>query len=129
MPASWRTYYAPACCDRSITGNTDCERCGSWGAVIRPSAMADYPKLWTLIKVDLSMSGNLLPNPPGDPSSLGQYYEFVEHNELELACDALEEAAKDRSVGKEFWLALRDAAKKMQLDDHVSRYERLAEQP
>jgi ABC-type uncharacterized transport system substrate-binding protein len=56
-------------------------------------------------------------------------YEFIEHNELELACDTLEEAAKDRAVSSEFWLALCDAAKKMQLDDHATRYQKLAKKP
>lgn len=66
--------------------------------------------------------------PISDPH-LRQYYEFVEHNELELACDALEDAATGRAVGSEFWVALRDAAKKMQLDEHVARYELCAEGP
>jgi hypothetical protein len=74
--------------------------------------MGDLPKLWTLIKADLSRARSVLPVP--DPH-LSQYYEFLEHNELELACDALEDAANGRAVGGEFWGALRDAAKKMQL--------------
>ena len=89
--------------------------------------MADLLKLWTLIRADLSRARDLLPNSSKSQQSLGQYYEFVEHNELELACEVLEQAAKDRTVGSEFWLALRDAAKKMQLDDYVTRYERRAE--
>jgi hypothetical protein len=30
-----------------------------------------------------------------DQQKLGQYNDFVEHNEFELACDALDEAAID----------------------------------
>jgi hypothetical protein len=75
-----------------------------------------------LIKGDLSRARNLLPPSPEDQQSLSQYHEFVEHNELELACYELEESAKGRPVSSEFWLALRDAAKKMRLDDHVARY-------
>jgi len=88
--------------------------------------MVDLPKLWALIKGDLSRARNLLPPSPENQESLSQYYEFVEHNELELACDELEESARDRVVSGEFWLALRDAAKKMRLDDHVARYQKRA---
>lgn len=42
------------------------------------------------------------------------------------ACDALEDSAKDRAVSGEFWLALRDAAEKMQLDEHAARFEKRA---
>ena len=74
------------------------------------------------------MASNLLKSSK-DPQDLAHYYEFIEHNELGLACDALEEAATGRAVSSQFWLALRDAAKKMQLDDYVTRYERRAEKP
>ena len=77
----------------------------------------------------MSRARDLLPNSATHPQRLGQYREFVEHNELESACDALEEAAKGGAVGSGFWLALRDAAKKMQLDDYLTRYERRAEKP
>ena len=87
--------------------------------------MGDLQKLWALIKADLGRARNLLPV-SADQQSLSQYYEFLEHNELELACDALEESAEDRKVSPEFWFALRDAATKMQLRDHASRYEALA---
>ena len=80
-------------------------------------------KLWALIEADLRRARDLLPPAVEDQQSLAQYYEFLEHNELGLACDALEESAKDRIVGTEFWLALRDAATKMQLPEHATRYE------
>jgi hypothetical protein len=40
-----------------------------------------------------------------------------------LACDELEKSAKDLVVSTEFWLALRDATTKMQLQEHAARYE------
>jgi hypothetical protein len=89
--------------------------------------MADLPKLWALIKKDLCRARNLLPASVEDQQSLAQYYEFLEHNELELACDCLEESATDRVVSAEFWLALRDAATKMQLREHATRYKERAE--
>ena len=88
--------------------------------------MDDLPELWASIKADLHRACNLLPGSSEDSAILRQYHEFVEHNELELACDALEESAKDRAVSSEFWLALRDAAQKMRLDENSARYEKLA---
>ena len=77
------------------------------------------------------MSGarNLLPHSVEDQQSLAQYYEFLEQNELELACDALEESAKDRVVSTEFWMVLRDAAIIMQLQENAARFEKRAEKP
>ena len=74
---------------------------------------------------DLLRARNLLPNSSGDLPSLRRYYEFVEHNELELACDALEESAKDRAASSDFWFTLRDAASKMHLEENASRTESL----
>jgi hypothetical protein len=89
--------------------------------------MDDLPKLWESIKADLRRARNLLPNCSEDQHSLSRYYEeFLEHNELELACDAFEDSAKGRAVSGEFWLALRDAAKKMRLDEHAARFEKRA---
>ena len=91
--------------------------------------MTDLPKVWASIKADLHPARNLLPDSSPDQQSLHRYCEFVEHNELELACDALEESASDRAVSREFWHALRDAATKMQLGENAARYERRAGEP
>ncbi len=89
--------------------------------------MDDLPKLWTLIKADLLRARNLLPDSCGDAASLRRYSEFLEHNEFELACDALEESAKDHTMSANFWLALCDAAEKMQLEENAARYRNRAE--
>ncbi len=47
----------------------------------------------------------------------------------ELACDALEESAKDRAVSSGFWLALPDAASKVHLDENAARYQSHAQKP
>ena len=91
--------------------------------------MTDLPNVWASIKADLHRARNLLPDSSPDQQSLNRYYELVEHNELELACDALEESASDRAVSREFWFALRDAATKMQLRENAARYERHAGEP
>lgn len=89
--------------------------------------MTDLPILWALIKADLLRARNLLPNSYDDSPSLRQFHEFLEHNELELACDVLEESATDRAVSSEFWLALHDAASKMHLEENAARYQCRAE--
>jgi hypothetical protein len=80
-------------------------------------------KLWTAIEADLSRARGTLPNAVASHSAIREYEEFLDHNELELACDALETYAKTQAVSREFWLALRDAATKMKLQDREQRYE------
>ncbi len=87
----------------------------------------DLPKLWALVKADLLRAWNLLPDSCNDSPILLRYQEFLEHNELELACDALENAAGDCSARRDFWLALRDAATKMHLEEAAARYQDYAE--
>ncbi len=41
----------------------------------------------------------------------------------------LEAYAENQKVGKQFWLALRDAAARMELLDRARRYEKYAEGP
>ena len=66
-------------------------------------------------------------NAATNDKAISQYKEFLSHNELELACDMLESYAETHSVNKEFWLALRDAADKMELYGRARRYERFHE--
>lgn len=83
--------------------------------------------MWALVKADLLRARNLLPKSSEDLPSIRLYSQFLDHNELELACDALEESAKDRTVSGDFWLALRDAASKMNLQENAARYQNRAE--
>ena len=55
-------------------------------------------------------------------TTLREYQEFLAYNELELACDMLEVYAEEHPVSREFWLALRDAASKMKLQDRAIQY-------
>jgi hypothetical protein len=87
----------------------------------------DLPKLWTLIKADLAKARNSLPADAASHKALAEYQNFLDHNELQLACDMLEGYAEDQKVTKVFWLALRDAAARMELSDRERRYQRHAE--
>jgi hypothetical protein len=86
----------------------------------------DLPKLWARIRADLEQARSTLLNDTANDKVISQYKEFLSHNELELACDMLESYAETHIVNKEFWLALRDAAAKMELYDRARRYERFA---
>jgi hypothetical protein len=83
----------------------------------------NLPTLWEQIRTDLTRARQTLPSNAGDHDAIRQYEEFLNHNELELACDMLEFYAEKHSVGAEFWIALRDAAEKMELSDRARRYE------
>lgn len=48
------------------------------------------PELWTLIRADLARARNTLPDRAASHNAVVEYEEFLNHNELELACDMLE---------------------------------------
>ncbi len=83
----------------------------------------DIRAKWALVTADLTRARNILPRSANTNELILQYQEFVDHNELELACDMLEDYAKDFPVNREFWFALRDAAANMQQIDRARRYQ------
>jgi hypothetical protein len=84
-------------------------------------------KLWSLIEADLVRARNALPAAiESDPAILA-YKEYLDHNELELACDLLESDAQAHPVCREFWRSPRDAAQKMEVLDCAMRYADRAE--
>jgi hypothetical protein len=86
----------------------------------------ELPKLWSLIEADLTRARGLLPSSVAGDQAIREFEEFIDHNELELACDMLEHYGEHNLVSAEFWLALHDAATKMQLADRASQYEKNA---
>jgi len=86
--------------------------------------MNHLPEVWVLVEADLTRARRTLPDAATNDIAILEYQEFLDHNELELACDMLEAYAENNLVSEEFWLALRDAAAKMQLSEHARRYER-----
>jgi hypothetical protein len=85
--------------------------------------MNDLHELWALIRADLARAYQTLPESAECDQAFCQYREFIDHNELELACDMLASYGEQHSVVSDLWLALRDAAVKMQLSDHARAYE------
>ena len=86
----------------------------------------EFSGLWALIEQDLSRARDTLPGSALADPTIRQYQEFIDHNELELACDMLGYYGEHNMVSQDFWLALRDAAAKMQLADLASDFERHA---
>jgi hypothetical protein len=86
----------------------------------------ELPKLWALIEADLTRARNMLPSSAAGNPTIREFGRFLDHNELELACDMLEHYGEHNVVSAEFWLALSDAATKMQLADRAGQYEKHA---
>ncbi len=54
--------------------------------------------------------------------SVKRYWEWLNHNELELALDELEMLAEVNAVQHAFWESLLSAADEMKLTDRAERY-------
>jgi hypothetical protein len=79
-------------------------------------------RLWTMIEADFTRALKTFPDSAMSTEHVCLYQEYIKHNELELACDQLENYAKEQVVPKEFWIALGGAATKMQLFERANRY-------
>lgn len=91
--------------------------------MIQPMASHELIDLWTKIVAHLARARATLPNEAAASVAIREYQDFVDNNELELACDMLEQYAEEQAVSREFWLALRDAAAEMRLSERASLYE------
>jgi hypothetical protein len=89
-------------------------------------ASPELIELWKKIDADLRRARGTLPPEADADDAVREYQEYLEHNELELACDLLEVYAQEHHVSREFWVALRDASLKMQLHERAARYASLA---
>lgn len=86
----------------------------------------DLLELCTQIEADLKRAEAILPLYARNDRFYQEYQSFLEHNELALACEALECYGEENEVEVEFWLALCDAAAKMELQSHVELYSKRA---
>ena len=87
------------------------------------------PELWQSIEADLVRARDTLPQSVQNDNSIRRYQEYIENNELELACDMLASFGESNPVSKQFWLALCDAATKMELQHQASLYEERGKSP
>lgn len=81
---------------------------------------------WARTERHLRQAREMLPEPPAEgPDATGSvdaFNEYLDHNELELALDALEMLGDGNSVRTEFWRELLAAAENMALSKHAVRY-------
>jgi|GEM_PF-3149863 len=84
-------------------------------------------ELWTQVTIDLERARRTIPASADNDATILQYQEFLEHNELSLACEMLETYAEGHPVSRYFWVALGDAAVKMRLLDKATLYRAQAE--
>ncbi len=78
--------------------------------------------LWAVIKSHLQKARATLPMTASNDRTIREYQDFIEHNELELACEALEEFANEHPVRPDFWVSLGDAAEAMTMHDRAKLY-------
>jgi hypothetical protein len=86
------------------------------GSVIVPSD--DLIESWSRTRRHLDRAWVQLP-PGADPAA---YREFLDHNELELAMEALADVGNVQEAPTLFWEALADAADQMQLNASATEY-------
>ena len=85
----------------------------------------DLWKRWKVTEAHLEHARGLLPSPSPEAAAeyerlLAEYRSFLEHNELELALDRLEELGDLVPCRGGFWRNLERAAESMDLHDRIS---------
>lgn len=85
---------------------------------------SELEKIWRIVRQHLNSAHGLLsPEIANNNSSrLELYNEMLEHNELELALDQLEEIGEENICSREFWMLLKLAASTMGLDNRADYY-------
>ena len=82
-------------------------------------------KSWIITIGHLEKARKLIPDSPDISQVLQRYQEWIDHNELELALDELEDAVESINCPSEFWVAMREAAINMKLNDRANRFSRI----
>jgi hypothetical protein len=82
----------------------------------------DLAKLWAEIKLDLQQARSTLSHQADKDPAINEYQEYLDHNEFELASDALRAYAEDHQVSRDFWRSMWNAATKMKLKDQAEFY-------
>lgn len=84
----------------------------------------ELEKIWWTVRQHLNSARSLLsPEIVANVSvQMEIYEEMLDHNELELALDLLEEIGEQNLCPREFWLSLKLAANDMGLDKRANYY-------
>jgi hypothetical protein len=76
---------------------------------------------WERARSHLARAWVELPSGSGDTN---EYQEYLDHNELGLAMEALRDLGNLRGAHGQFWAALADAAEQMKLQQQAEEYRR-----
>lgn len=89
------------------------------------SFRTELEKKWEVTVAFLSEARGLLCECQGVGKYIAEYDEYLDHNELELALDMLEEAALEATnqPPQEVWSKLKEAAESMGLNDRCEFYD------
>lgn len=89
----------------------------------------ELERKWKITIAILSEARALACECQGVGKYIAEYDEYLDHNELELALDMLEEAAIEAKgiPQKEVWIKLREAAESMGLDNRFEFYDQQIE--
>ena len=84
----------------------------------------ELEKKWKITIALLSEARAVLCECQGVGKYIAEYDEYLDHNELELALDMLEEAALEATSKppEEIWVKLKEAAKSMGLENRCEFY-------
>jgi hypothetical protein len=84
----------------------------------------ELEKKWRITIALLSEARAILCGCPGVGKYIAEYDEYLDHNELEIALEMLEEAALEATSKPptEIWIKLDEAAKSMDLEDRCEFY-------
>jgi len=84
----------------------------------------ELERKWKITITLLSEARALLCQCQGVGKYIAEYDEYLDHNELEIALDMLEEAAVETTskLPIEVWLKLKEAAESMGLEDRCEFY-------
>lgn len=73
-------------------------------------------KHWERVRISLNRAASFIPEATKGSEHYRECVLYLEHNELELACDMLEETARNIGlIEPELWRSLRDACVSMEL--------------
>lgn len=94
----------------------------------RDAMAGDLQSGWDRTRGSLARAWALLPPPAPAEDHLVWYHEFLDHNELELALDALADVGTARGATDDFWSELADAATSMGLSERATIFRARARQ-
>ena len=93
----------------------------SWADIRDVSRQHDLERNWQITRHYLASARDVLGD-TGHVGSIRDYQDYLDHNELEVAMDALGAAAKEHPARPEFWQIMAKAAGNMGLRERADEF-------